>query len=278
MATFTPVFDTIDFAEAEKVVLDSDPSIFGIVSRNGYNSEDQTLKLETISGEFKNGDIIRGTVGNFKATISSITEFDFDAKVGSMSQDYGIWQDDIGKLNFDLQRLHDNDYYQRFSYAIRGEVPLQTWKEAVDSLGHASGFKNFSDYEIITYPPSAIRKGESESDINLDLELNSIASVHCRLFYDSASEDTDTTGLSNLIIFENKDITDYNESRTNKVLMIDDISSQFTGVSNSSGQLVGLSEFPIFTGNETLLYHSINPVTGINTNTCLLYTSPSPRD
>ena len=270
LATFTPVFDTIDFAEAEKVVLDSDPSVFGIVSRNGYNSEDQTLKLETISGEFKNGDIIRGTVGNFRATISSITEFDFDAKVGSMSQDYGIWQDDIGKLNFDLQRLHDNDYYQRFSYAIRGEVPLQTWKEAVDSLGHASGFKNFSDYEIITYPPAGIRKGESESDINLDLELNSIASVHCRLFYDSASEDTDTTGLSNLIIFENKDITDYNESRTNKVLMIDDISSQFTGASNSSGQLVGLSEFPLFTGNETLLYHTINPVTGINTNTGII--------
>ena len=69
-----------------------------------------------------------------------------------MSQDYGIWQDDIGKLNFDLQRLHDNDYYQRFSYAIRGEVALETWKEAVDSLDHTAGFKNFSDYEIITYP------------------------------------------------------------------------------------------------------------------------------
>ena len=47
-----------------------------------------------------------------------------------MSQDYGIWQDDIGKLNFDLQRLHDNDYYQRFSYAIRGEVALENMERS----------------------------------------------------------------------------------------------------------------------------------------------------
>ena len=193
LATFTPVFKKIKFTESERVVLNSDPSIFGIVSRNGWNPEDETLKLETISGEFKKGDIIRGTVGNFRSTINQITDFDFDAKVGSMSQDYGIWQDDIGKLNFDLQRLHDNDYYQRFSYAIRGEVALETWKEAVDSLDHTAGFKNFSDYEIITYPPAPMGNKDTDTDINLSVELSSSASVWCRLYYDSASEDTDST-------------------------------------------------------------------------------------
>ena len=48
--------------------------------------------------------------------------------------------------------------------------------------------------------------------------------------------------------------------------MIDDISPQFTGVGNSSGQLVGLSTFSIFNDSNTLLYHTVNPVTGINTN------------
>ena len=265
LATFEPVLKEIKFTDKEPITLDSDASVSGTVARNGWNSNTKLLKLTNVKGEFQKDSIIRGSVGNFKSTVANITEFDFDAKVGSMSQDYGIWQDDIGKLNFDLQRLHDNDYYQRFSYAIRGEVALETWKEAVDSLDHTAGFKNFSDYEIITYPAAPLGSGETDTDIDLKVELNSNASVHCRLYYDTASEDTDSSRLSKIIIFDNKVITDYNESRTNKVLMIDDISPQFTGVGNSSGQLVGLSTFRIFNDSNTLLYHTVNPVSGINT-------------
>ena len=75
----------------------------------------------------------------------------------------------------------------------------------------------------------------------MNVELSSLASVHTRMYYDLASEDTDTSNFSKIIKFDSKVITDYNESRTNKVLMIDDISSQFTGVGNSSGQLIGIS-------------------------------------
>ena len=57
-------------------------------------------------------------------------------------------KDDIGKLNLDTQRIHDNDYYQRFSYSIHGEVPYETWKEPVNSLDHAQVSKNFSDLKL----------------------------------------------------------------------------------------------------------------------------------
>ena len=58
------------------------------------------------------------------------------------------WKTNIGKLNSDIQKLHDNHYYQRFSYSIKGEVPYNTWKDAVNSLDHVAGFKNFSNLGI----------------------------------------------------------------------------------------------------------------------------------
>ena len=62
--------------------------------------------------------------------------------------------------------------------------------------------------------------------------------------------------------FESSIITDYNESVTNKVLMIDDISSQFTGISTTTGgNIIGLSTFTLLSGGETVFIKSFNPVT-----------------
>ena len=61
-------------------------------------------------------DVIIGSDSNSKATVDQIFDFDFNISVGSVLQDVSEWKDDIGKLNLDTQRIHDNDYYQRFSY------------------------------------------------------------------------------------------------------------------------------------------------------------------
>ena len=266
LASFTPIFKEITFSESEKVTVGTGIT-YGFVTKDGWDPESKTLKLTGVVGDFGKNSIINGIVGNNKATVEEKYEFDFDLKIGSTSSDYGIWKDDIGKLNFDSQRIHDNDYYQRFSYSIRGEIPLQNWEEAVNSLDHTAGYKNFSDFQIITYPPARASFASSDtSEINLNVELSSSASVHTRMYYDLASEDTDTSNFSKIIKFDSKVITDYNESRTNKVLMIDDISSQFTGVGNSSGQLIGISTFNIFNNSNTLLYHTVEPGAGIETN------------
>ena len=264
LATFTPEFGSIRFSAGEKIVDINNPNVFGIVAEDGWDEESGILRLNGVSGEFTTDTVVRGNVGNFKGTISEINEYDFDFEVGSTSRDSGMWKDDIGKTNDSLQRLHDNDYYQRFSYSIRGEIPLQEWEEAVDSLDHTAGYKNFSDYQIITYPPKKVNVAIADTaEFNLLVDIEQDASVHSRISYDLASEDTDTSGLSKIIKLDSKVITDYNESRTNKVLMIDDIGSQFNGVGNSAGQLVGLSTFSIFTGGNTMLHHIVNPATGI---------------
>ena len=264
LATFKPEFDSIRFTEGEIVVDVNDSNIFGVVAQDGWDEESGILRLNGVNGKFTEDSVVRGTVGNFKATISEINKFDFDLEVGSTSRDAGMWKDDIGKMNDTLQRLHDNDYYQRFSYSIRGEIPLETWKEPVDSLDHTAGYKNFSDFQIITFPPKKANVSIADtSEFNLLVDIENEASVHSRISYDLASEDTESAGLSKIIKFDSKVITDYNESRTNKVLMIDDIGPQFNGVGNSAGQLVGLSTFTIFTDGKSMLHHTINPATGI---------------
>ena len=267
LATFTPEFAPIRYTEGEKVFDSADPNVFGFVSKDGWDEDSGILRLDEVNGEFKENSIVRGVVGNFKATVSEVSEFDFNFDVGSVSRDMGVWMDDVGKLSDSLQRLHDNDYYQRFAYSIRGEIELDKWKETVDSLDHTAGYKNFSDLQIITEPLPIAKVSIGDTEFNVKIDINSQSSVWTRLSYDLASEDTDSTDISNIIKFDSKIITDYNESRTNKVLMIDDISPQFNGVGNSAGQTVGLSTFSIFTDGKTLLHQVVNPVTGIAVST-----------
>ena len=172
--------------------------------------------------------------------------------VDSTAVNFNGWKDDIGKLNLDVQNIHDNDYYQRFSYSIKGDVPYDAWKDSVDSLGHVAGFKNFCNLGIGT-TANAIEgkknlRPKAEGQIDFDVDINEEVSVHERFYYDMVGEDTDDENLSKLVIFRSKIITDYNESVSNKVLLIDDISSQFTGiVTSTGGGVIGTTSFNVFT-------------------------------
>ena len=53
-----------------------------------------------------------------------------------------------------------------------------------------------------------------------------------------------------------------------KVLLIDDISSQFTGiVTSTGGGVIGTTNFDLFTNGESLFHKTFDPTTGINTST-----------
>ena len=263
LAGFTPTFEKVSFFENENIIVPSS-TISGFVAKNGWDSESQTLKIFDIQGNFKKDDIIIGSVSNNKATISNIFEFDFDLNVDSSAENINDWKTDTGKLNLDTQRVHDNDYYQRFSYAVKGTTPYLTWKDSVDSLNHVAGFKNFSNLEIASSGKIGLT---SDSQVDLEVDIEQEASVHEKFYYDTGIEDTDDPALSKLIKFDTKTITDYNESRTNKVLLIDDISTQFTGIVTSvGGGVIGTTSFNIFNAGDSLLHKEFNPSSGINTS------------
>ena len=57
----------------------------------------------------------------------------------------GYWTDSSSFLSSD-RKLEDNDYYQDFSYVIRSEVPVQSYREVLKKLVHPVGLKLFAEY------------------------------------------------------------------------------------------------------------------------------------
>jgi hypothetical protein len=269
LSSYSPSFKPVEFFEGEKIS-QINGSSYGYVAKNGWDKESNTLKLEKVKGKFEKNKKIIGSIGNNKSTIENFYEFDFDLIPNSLFLKSKTWLTDKGKLNLNEQRLQDNDYYQRFSYSIRGEVDYESWKEPIKSLTHISGFKNFSDYEILNGVGNTVIIKENDSQIDLTVEILGQASVYDKLYYDLASEDTSDQTLSKIIKFDSKVITDYNESRTNKVLLIDDISSQFSGVVTPiGGKVIGLTTFALYTSGDRLFHKNFDPAE-INTSTSII--------
>ena len=265
LAIFTPIFKRTSFIDDE-VVKVIGKNVEGIVARNGWEQLSESLKVFDATAEFESGQIIVGDTSNNKGTITKQLKFDFDLNVDSTATNINGWKNDTGKLNLETQRIHDNDYYQRFSYSIKGAVPFTIWKDAIDSLNHVAGFKNFCNLGVGTAALSNL-KPTSESDIEFNVNIDEDSSVHERFFYDMVSEDTEDENLSKLVIFNSKILTDYNESKTNKVILIDDISSQFTGiVTSTGGGVIGTTSFNLFSQGSQLFHKEFNPST-IDTST-----------
>ena len=264
LAVFAPEFEKSSFFENE-IVQVTGKNVSGTVAENGWDPLSQTLKVFDVTGDFSKEDFIVGTISDNKGTVTNQFKFDFDLDVNATANIINSWKTDVGKLNLDIQRLHDNDYYQRFSYSIKGAVPFDTWKDSVNSLDHVAGFKNFCNLGISSV---GVQNLKADGEVGLEVDIDQEASVHEKFYYDLVSEDTEDPNLSKLVVFKSKIITDYNESRTNKVLLIDDISSQFTGiVTTTGGGVIGTTSFNVFADGNSLFHRGFNPSSGISTDT-----------
>ena len=174
LAQFTPEFEKSAFFENE-IVQVVGKNISGTVAENGWDDVAQTLKVFDVTGDFTKEDSIVGKTSNNKATVTNQFKFDFDLNVDATANIINSWKTDVGKLNLDIQNLHDNDYYQRFSYSIKGAVPFNTWKDAVNSLDHTAGFKNFCNLGIGSTAQHILN---SDAELSLEVDIDQEASVH----------------------------------------------------------------------------------------------------
>ena len=151
-----------------------------------------------------------------------------------------------------MQKIEDSLYYQNFSYSIKSRIDFDTWKDPVSSLNHALGFRKFSDLQIET------KVDEGEMTVGLSTEVTSVNAVH-DLFsavsmhsvsdFDNVKENSrnGSAGLiSDEVIFENRILSDYAESQSNRVLTIDDMSGTF----NSNPRATVYSIIDTFTLSE----------------------------
>jgi len=233
-----------DFLLGENVVSGS-----GEGKVNSWNNKIELLKVST-SRDFKVGDLIIGQSSGTQGTVKSKLEYNSEIKTGSSSIVEKGWNKTTGFFNDNQQRIPDNFYYQNFSYAIKSKIPLQDWDDTVSSLNHTAGFLKFSNLiiESIDQNPNPGVFTDESSNVSLTVDILPVPvygggdlrgefgggiSLNCYPAFDLVTENSKIASgkvYSDRIFLENRVLTDYFESVGNRVLTIDDFSTQFSNV------------------------------------------------
>ncbi|NBP56088.1 hypothetical protein EBU71_06055, partial [bacterium] len=201
-------------------------SVVGFVKQdlNVVKSNQNYIKVSG-SYELETNQIIRGSQSGSIATINEIKESTGQFTINYSSTQRLGWADNIGKLDEDTQVIPDNDYYQNLSYTVKSSKEWVDIVSPVNSLLHTSGLKNFSDTEIIN--SASVGIGSTEYIISLYdiIDENRIDTIND---FDLIKDIDVYENSSKFLKFKNKRFSNYIECRTNRVLEIDDISSEFS--------------------------------------------------
>ena len=183
---------------------------------------------------FKVGEVIKGSSSRTQGVATKIERFDAFFNLNATSKFVQGWQSDAGVLNNNLQRIQDNLYYQNFSYSIKSRIDFDTWNDAVSTLNHTTGFVKFSDYQLEStltgVASTTLIVKSTNATVDVISDIIGVINLNCVYDFDLVKENALQIGsqiFSDEIIFSNRILTDYAESIGNRVLLIDDISSQF---------------------------------------------------
>ena len=194
-----------------------------------------------VDGKFnlKINDRITGKVSGITATVVKINGNKAKFKVDfSNRKEYG-WLDDIGKLNTDYQVIPDNDYYQNLSYTVKSTVEWEKFVNPLNRLIHPAGLKNFSDTSIESQVKVGVGTTAKTNDtITLDvlniLELNDSQRVDAINNFDYARDFDSRTNKSKFLELSTKKLADFTRCKSNRVLIHDDISNNFSNTGNKA--------------------------------------------
>ena len=227
---YFPIFDfEVKSNTFQKGNIVKSGSVSGVIA--DWDPTYQMLTVET-DQDFIVGEVVEEDVTNSKATIIKKYDFDGEYLVDYYSLVNNGWRSDSGFISKNEQKLPDNDYYQNFSYSIKSKIPFQDWNDVVSSLVHSAGFKKFSDLQVESELPeidqSTLRIDPTDAT-TVSIDLVSVYDLECVANFDYATENHigSTRKFSDEINFKTRIISDFIESKTNRVLLIDDIAPQF---------------------------------------------------
>jgi hypothetical protein len=213
----------------------------------GFDFDNNILRVST-DGEFSIGETIVGQSSNIKAIIVDIFSAESYINVGPNVTVESGFNKETGLLNNDRQRLHDNDYYQYFSYSVESETDYSTWSDEVDRLNHTAGFKKFSNLNIqqADSVETGLLYNQDFGNFYAESLSPEVINLNCYHDFDLVTENSfeiSSKLKSNEIYFESRIISDYIESKGNRVLLIDDISDKFTTSERRPYQVIDQFEF-----------------------------------
>tara|TARA_B100000745_G_scaffold255686_1_gene178407 strand:- start:10143 stop:22226 length:12084 start_codon:yes stop_codon:yes gene_type:complete len=228
-------------AQAEVQLYDEDAEILKIFG------EDYFELNEEIVGE-KSGTVAR---------IDDINLTDLCYKIDSSAVVVEGFNDNNGFLNSNEYKIQDSFYYQKFSYAIQSTVTENIWEEEVERLNHLVGWKRFSDMSIESQDLSytGISTSQDQGDFVSIADFSRVVDTNCVFDFDITVDETLLIGnkrFSTGMVFNSRELQDFNKSIGNRVLVIDDISDSFN--SNPRGEQFSVIDSFKFTDNRARKY------------------------
>ena len=234
----------VKYLSKEKV-FSTNQKFSATVMENGWDNNLNLLRVNNCVGILTSGDVLVGEDSKISGVIEFFDIFNLNASLGVSRDKIGLLDKSVGILNDSQQRLSDNFYYQKFAYSVKGEIPYDTWRESVKSIIHPSGFKEFSDLLIYSEPSqNEVGTGKSTNmKVNLSandsstlVNIDSESSMYSRNNFANVYEDELLSDGSIELVYISNGIPlrSYILNKTNKVLLIDDITEQFTGSSDSN--------------------------------------------
>lgn len=219
------------------------------VMDGGWDGSINELRLKNSKGVLKVGDRLFGEKSKLNGIVDATNTFNVLSRLSPVRDKIEDSLDKSGLLSDYQQRISDNDYYQKFSYAIQSEIPYSTWKEPIRSVIHPAGFKEFSDLNVIS--KSSMNMLGLESVSSFIVNIDSDSSMYRRNNFTIVSEDPENqfedgsieridigaelayvSGIGITGPVSGVPLQPYILNNTNKVVRIDDISDQFNGSSN----------------------------------------------
>lgn len=200
MATFEMKLVKGNYIEGETVkVINStgDTKFVGQVkSMNGWDPRNNQLRISNSTGTLHSGDVVIGSISLLSGKVLYVNEYSINSNFGS-SRDKINYKDNVSDLNSQLKKIQDSYYYQDFSYSIKSKIPYDIWSEPVRSIIHPSGFKEFSDLQIISEASNKLKLKTTDSILNFDLKIENENSFFTRnnftIFYEDDRINANTT-------------------------------------------------------------------------------------
>ena len=206
----------------------------------GYVNTDLTVSVVRsdyikTKGKFdlQKGHKIKGLISGCVADVTEVDRKRAKFNIGYSSKlDIG-WKNDIGKISEDYQVIPDNDYYQNLSYSVKSPITWDEFSSPVNSIVHPAGLKNFADVGISSVGDSVSGIGGTAVAITV-LDVVAEGRVDTINMFDNAIDDSPKESSigdflqSNSLQIENRRLTDFTECKTNRVLIHDDISDEFS--------------------------------------------------
>ena len=129
------------------------------------------------------------------------------------------------------------------SYSIQSPIECDNLKTSVNNLVHTSGMKNFADVGVSSSTNSGLST-DSDNEITIIRDLFSNKRVDEIKNIDTVRDINITGNTSRFIKFDNLNLSDFIRCKTNDVLVIDDISSEFSNLQGQPNQFIDFFQFP----------------------------------